>query len=161
MDFIDLFRGSRKVRKIGSGQTLFKLGDAGAEMFVVLEGSAEILLGKTIVEIVRPGGIVGEMALIDDERRSATVVTRTQCEVVALSKADFDRLLHERPEFGRHVLKMTVQRLRRMNQSLVAAQIPAHGISSDVARTSDGRQPDALDEQTAQDSTNAGGESKR
>ena len=156
MDFIDLFRGSRKVRKIGSGQTLFKMGDAGTEMFVVLEGSVEILLGKTIVEIVRPGGIVGEMALIDDERRSATVVTRTQCEVVALSKVDFDRLVHERPEFGRHVLKVTVQRLRRMNQSLVAAQVPDHGIPSDLAR-----RREALGEESSPDSTNPGAASKR
>jgi len=156
MDFIDLFRGSRKARKIGSGQTLFKVGDVGSEMFVVLEGSVDILLGKTIVEIVRPGGIVGEMALIDEERRSATVVTRTQCEVVALSRADFDRLLHERPEFGRHVLKVTVQRLRRMNQSLMAAQVSTHGISADVMRKTD-----AVDEQRSPDSKNAGAESKR
>ena len=155
MDFIDLFRNSRKIRKIASGQTLFYQGDVGTEMFVLLEGSADILVGKTIVEIVRPGGIVGEMALIDDERRSATVVTRTACELVALSTVDFDRLLHERPDFARYVLKTVVHRLRRMNQGLVAAEISNEVAGTDAAQSSNHRQPAALEGHMGQELTGA------
>ena len=106
---------------MGKGAVLFKEGDRGATMFVFLAGSAHVLVGKTIVGVIRPGSIVGEMALLDDERRSATVITRTPCEVVALSKSDFDRLLQERPDFARYVLKLVVDRLRLANQELKAA----------------------------------------
>jgi CRP/FNR family cyclic AMP-dependent transcriptional regulator len=151
MDFIDLFRNSRKIRKIASGQTLFRQGEVGTEMFVVLEGSADILVGKTIVEIVRPGGIVGEMALIDDEVRSATVVTRTACELVALSTADYDRLLHERPDFGRYVLKIVVQRLRRMNQGLAAAEIANEVMATSHSQTTNLGQSNAVHGQLGRD----------
>jgi CRP-like cAMP-binding protein len=118
MDFIQLFRGANKILKVAQGQTLFREGDPAVTMFVLLAGSADIKIGKTVVEVARPGSIFGEMALLDDQRRSGTVVTRTACEVVALSKADFDRLLLERPDFARYVLKVVVDRLRRMNQAL-------------------------------------------
>ena len=121
MDFIELFRGANKILKIGQGQVVFREGDAGATMFVLLGGSADILVGKIVVEVARPGTIFGEMALVDDQqRRSATVITRTPCEVVALSKSDFDSLLLERPDFARYVLKVVVERLHRMNQGLLA-----------------------------------------
>ena len=122
MDFIELFRGANKVLKISRGQTLFREGDVGTTMFVLLSGSADVLVGSTVVGVIRPGSIVGEMALVDDERRSATVRMRTPCEVVALSKSDFDRLLQERPDFARYVLKMVVDRLRRANRDLQAAE---------------------------------------
>jgi len=126
MDFIELFRSANKILKIGQGQVVFREGDAGATMFVLLGGSADILVGKTVVEVARPGSVFGEMALVDDQRRSATVVTRTPCELVALSKSDFDRLLLERPDFARYVLKVVVDRLRHMNQGLLATEASAH-----------------------------------
>src|SRR3954468_2213764 len=101
-------------------------------MLVLCVGSAEIMVGKTVVEVARPGSIVGEMALVADERRSATVLTRTPCEVVAVSKSDFDRLLLDRPDFARYVLKVVVDRLRRMNQNLLAAEALAGSNSMDI-----------------------------
>ena len=130
MDFIELFRGANKVLKISQGKVLFKEGDRGASMFVFLAGSADVVVGTTVVGVIRPGSIVGEMALVDDERRSATVVTRTPCEVVALSKGDFDRLLQERPDFARYVLKLVVDRLRQANRDLKAAEARASNDSS-------------------------------
>ena len=124
LDFIELFRGANKVLKVSRGQVLFKEGEQGSTMFVLLAGSADVLVGKTVVGVIRPGSIVGEMALVDDERRSATVITRTPCEVVVLSKSDFDRLLQERPDFARYVLKLVVERLRRANLELQAAAAP-------------------------------------
>lgn len=137
MDFIELFRGANKILKVSRGQTLFREGDIGSMMFVFLSGSADVLVGKTVVGVIRPGSIVGEMALVDDERRSATVVTRTPCEVVALSKSDFDRLLSDRPDFARYVLKMVVDRLRRVNQDLQAAQAAARGKSTEISQPAD------------------------
>ena len=134
MDFIELFRGANKVLKISQGKVLFKEGDRGASMFVFLSGSAEVVVGTTVVGVIRPGSIVGEMALVDDERRSATVITRTPCEVVALSKSDFDRLLQERPDFARYVLKLVVDRLRQANRDLRAAEARASNDSSPPVR---------------------------
>ena len=121
MDFIELFGHRQKIRKVGAAEVLFKEGDSGSETFVVLEGAAEIWIGKTMVELARPGGIVGEMALVDDDhRRSATVISRTPCQLVVLSQSDFDRLIRERPDFARYVLKAVVERLRHMNDNFLA-----------------------------------------
>ena len=104
------------------GIEIFKAGDPGEVMYVVMEGHANILVGKTIVEIAGPGSLLGEMALVDQKPRSATVVTRTRCKLVPIGVAEFDLLVQETPAFSRYVLKVVVERLRRMNENLGAVQ---------------------------------------
>jgi CRP/FNR family transcriptional regulator, cyclic AMP receptor protein len=52
-----------------------------------MEGQANILVGNTIVEVATRGTLLGEIALIDGEPRSATVVARTECRVVPIDAA--------------------------------------------------------------------------
>ena len=121
-DVIEHFRQAAKVVSLPAGVELFRSGDPGEVMYVVMEGYANILVGSTIVEIAGPGSLLGEMALVDQKPRSATVVTRTRSRLVPIGVAEFDLLVHETPAFSRYVLKAVVERLRRMNENLGAVQ---------------------------------------
>lgn len=75
-------------RTFADGDVIFSRGDAAADMYVVREGSVEIVAwgadGPTALEVVEPGGVFGEMALFSPGPRSASAVARgeTVCEVV-------------------------------------------------------------------------------
>ena len=61
---------------------------------------------------------MGEMSLIDDSVRSATVMARTECLLLAIGRAEFDLLIRETPAFARHVMGVMASRLRRMNERM-------------------------------------------
>ena len=121
-DVIEHFQRATKVLKLPAGVELFKAGDPGDVMYVVMAGYASILVGSTIVEIAAPGSLLGEMALVDRKPRSATVITRTACRLVPIGIAEFDLLVQETPAFSRYVLTQVTERLRRMNENLSATQ---------------------------------------
>ncbi len=75
----------------------------------------------TVIEVARPGALLGEMALIDSSVRSASVVARSNCRLLPIDIAQFNLLVRESPEFARHVMIVMTGRLRRMNQRLLEA----------------------------------------
>ena len=122
MNVIEHFKNARAVHTLPAGTVIFRSGEKGDVMFLLLEGSANVLIGETVVEIAEAGTLLGEMALVDSKERSATVVTRTQCRMVRIGIAEFDLLVHETPAFSRYVMKIMAERLRRMNENLSATQ---------------------------------------
>ena len=74
MNPAELFARESDPVRLASGEVLFKAGDPGDAMYVVLEGALDILVDDHLVERSTRGAIVGEMALIDETPRSATVV---------------------------------------------------------------------------------------
>ena len=115
MDLLVHFRNARNAIELQEGIVLFSAGEPGTNMFVIVEGAVSIIVGRRVVETARPGSIVGEMAMVDSSFRSATVATRTNSRVIPIGKTQFDILVRESPEFGRHVMTVIADRLRRMN----------------------------------------------
>jgi CRP-like cAMP-binding protein len=111
-----MLRGVLDSFRLSAGETLFREGDEGDRMFVVLEGRLDILVGETIVETATDGSIVGEMALIDDAPRAATVVAKTVSRLVAVDRKRFHSLVQSNPAFSTHVMKVLADRLRNMNR---------------------------------------------
>ena len=112
--FINLFK-NKESKSFAAGQSVFKAGDAGDSMYIVNEGEVEILDGATSLEVVGPGSIFGELALIDDEPRSATAVAKTDCKLVAVDRRRFEFMVTETPFFALAVMKVVADRLRRTN----------------------------------------------
>jgi CRP-like cAMP-binding protein len=110
--FLNLFR-NKDTLNFAAGQNIFKAGDAGEAMYVIVEGEVEILDGPTVLETAGPGSIVGELALIDDEPRSATVAAKTDCRLVPVDRRRFDFMVTETPHFALAVMKVLADRLRR------------------------------------------------
>ena len=100
---------------VAPGEVLFAEGDAGNVMFAVVDGDVELTHQGRVVEEVTAGGILGEMALIDTEARSATAAARTASRVVRIDERQFTFLVHEHPTFALQVMRVMAARLRRAN----------------------------------------------
>lgn len=100
-----------------SGQVLFTEGDPPNSMYVVRSGALRIRSGGVIYEDVGPGGIVGEMALVEHyPARSATVYALSDCQLVAVDEARFSGLVAEAPHFALRVMQILSRRLRAMDR---------------------------------------------
>jgi CRP/FNR family cyclic AMP-dependent transcriptional regulator len=112
--FLNLFR-DKEATSYAPGQYVFKAGDPGEAMYIVIEGEVEILDGSILLETSGQGSIVGELALIDDEPRSATAVAKTECKLVVVDRRRFQYMVQETPLFALSVMKVLADRLRRKN----------------------------------------------
>ena len=115
MSIIDLLPGDARMTPLPAGEVIFAQGDHGDLMYVVAQGTAQILVEGKVVETIGVGGIVGEMALIDAEPRSATAITKTECVLIPLDEKRFAGLVARRPEFALQVMRVLAHRLRRMD----------------------------------------------
>lgn len=94
------------------GQTLFSEGDAGDSMYVLMAGRADVMIRGKVVETLEVGDIVGEMAIIDNAPRAATLVGREDCNFIAIDAHKFRELTAENPDFALHIMKAMATRLR-------------------------------------------------
>ena len=113
-NFLGSFRNGEEVR-LDAGQVVFKKGDAGHEIYIVRSGELQILDGNQVFETVGPGGIVGEMALVDGSPRSATVRANLASEVIPMDERRFLFMVQQTPHFALRVMKVMSARLRAMN----------------------------------------------
>jgi CRP-like cAMP-binding protein len=118
MNPADLFSRETNTVNLAPGETLFKEGDSGDAMFVLLEGSMVVMVGDKVVENSTRGAILGEMALIDQSARVATVVARESSRLAKIDQRRFLHLIQLNPFFATHVMKVLADRIRQMNELL-------------------------------------------
>ena len=124
--FRELFEQQLKVvMTVPAGAAIFREGDRGAVMFGVISGEVDLYIDNVVLEIVGPGMVFGEMALIDDDVRSASASARTDCRLVQIDLAAFDDLIVTNPGFARQLMKIMAGRLRRMNLRVMDRSGPA------------------------------------
>jgi CRP/FNR family cyclic AMP-dependent transcriptional regulator len=111
----NIFADTSKARSFAAGTRIFEKGDIGEEMFVVKEGEVDIVIDDFLFETVRADGILGELSLIDQERRVASAIARTDCTLQSIDKRHFLFLVQETPIFAIQVMKVMAQRLRRVD----------------------------------------------
>jgi len=95
-------------------KVIMKEGEGGVFMYVVVEGRVAISIKSRIVERVGPGGIFGEMALVDQSPRAATATAETDCSLLSINRNDFLALVKSHPDFAVSLLKSAADRLRYM-----------------------------------------------
>ncbi|HEY5992547.1 MAG TPA: cyclic nucleotide-binding domain-containing protein [Candidatus Udaeobacter sp.] len=115
MNAAELFRQETGALQLAPGDSLFREGEKGEKMYVLLEGEMDILLGDFVLETVGQGALIGEMALIDDSPRTASVVAKTSCRLAEIDRRRFHFLVQQTPHFATHVMKTLADRLRHMN----------------------------------------------
>jgi CRP/FNR family transcriptional regulator len=110
-------------RTFPRGRVIFREGDESDTCYVVSAGRARAIRehgdGRTIsLAHFGPGDIFGELAMFDDERRSATVEALDELEVVAILGADMRRLIREHPDLAVKLVISLGRRLRETNERL-------------------------------------------
>jgi CRP/FNR family cyclic AMP-dependent transcriptional regulator len=118
VDFRILDRPDVPITSLAANAPIFRKGDPATEMFLVRKGSIAIQLDGKTVETIGPGGIFGEMALIDNEPRSAAAVALEDSEVIPIDDRLFVILVQDAPYFALDVMRVLTDRIRRMNQRL-------------------------------------------
>ncbi len=129
----EIFRTVDEVDRFAPGDVIFSAGDQGTHMFVVRDGTVNIEAEGLPIEEVGPGGIFGELALIDSASRSATAIAATACELVTLDERAFLYHVSQTPFFALNVMRVLSGRLRRASAQ---APITAGASASEPAAAS-------------------------
>jgi CRP-like cAMP-binding protein len=96
---------------------LMREGSAGREMFFVVDGWAEVCRDGASLAAVGPGEVIGELSLLDNEPRSATVVAKTPMRLLVLGAAAFPALA-DQPSVGQGLATQLARRLRNVEERL-------------------------------------------
>jgi len=110
--------GEQSVVRYDKGKIIMVAGQAGALMYVVTEGRVAISIRGAIVERIGPGGVFGEMALVDQSPRAANAVAETEVSLLAINRNVFVNLVKSTPTFGIALLSATAERLRNTAAAL-------------------------------------------
>jgi CRP/FNR family cyclic AMP-dependent transcriptional regulator len=107
----------------GRNQTIIAAGDPTDSLYIVITGRLKVLMAdeqgrEVILAILGPGEFFGEMGLLDDSPRSASVLTLEPCELLGISKIDFKRCLTENSDLSLTVMRGLVKRLREADQKI-------------------------------------------
>lgn len=108
------------------GQPLFRQGDAGDAAYIIIDGDADVVLegenGPITIAQIGRNDIVGEVAILCDIPRTATVQAKTELTALKLTKDLFFQMVTDFPEIGIEVMRVLAQRLEHTNEQLREAR---------------------------------------
>ena len=135
-------------RSLPRSTTVMASGDPTDSLYIVLSGRLKVMMSdaegkEVILSILGPGEFFGEMGLIDDAPRSASVVSIEACELLSIAKRDFKKCLAENFDMAQAVMRGLVRRLRDADRKIGSlALLDVYGrvarLLLDMAETVDG-----------------------
>ncbi len=96
------------------GKVIMKAGDTGVFMYIVQAGHVAISMQDKVIERIGPGGVFGEMAMVDNASRSASAIAQDACTLMMVKRDDFLALVKSKPEFGASILRTIAERIRAL-----------------------------------------------
>jgi CRP/FNR family cyclic AMP-dependent transcriptional regulator len=138
-----------RVERFAAGATIFLKGSPGRGMLAVLRGTVRISASSAegrefVLNMIRPGEVFGEIALLDGKERSADATASEECELLVIERRDFIPFLESRPRLALRLLAIICERLRRTTEQV--EDVLFLNLSARLAKTllrladSDGRQ---------------------
>ncbi len=106
--------GNRPPTKIPAKKIITREGDSGGSMYVVLSGRVAVFVNKVMIDNVGPGGMIGEIALVDGASRAITTLAESDVTVLPVNHDDFLMMVKSSPRFAVTMLKSVADRLTRM-----------------------------------------------
>jgi CRP-like cAMP-binding protein len=110
-------------KQYGDGESIIREGEPGDCMYVVQEGSVEVVKataeGEAVLAVLEPGDVFGEMSLFTRAARSSSVRARGGARVLTVDKRGFMRRIHEDPSLAFRILQKMSERIERLNQEVV------------------------------------------
>jgi CRP-like cAMP-binding protein len=115
------FESLGRPESLPAGQAFFAENQESDRMYLLLEGEIRVVRGGKPLDVIRPGEIFGEMAVITGERRTASAVAKSACRALSLDARQFERAIGEAPEFALMLIGILINRLRLMDAILARA----------------------------------------
>jgi len=120
-------------REYKKGETIFRMGDPGLGMYIIINGLVNIVEEneknemKTLA-VLKDGAFFGDLALLDEAPRSASAIADSSCDILGFFRPDFLDLLYRKPKLGIKILialsRIIGERLRRTNEQLALLHHP-------------------------------------
>jgi CRP-like cAMP-binding protein len=112
-------------RECPKDELVVREGEAGNTMFLILSGEVSVIQNhgteqETLITTLNPGEYFGEMALFEDEPRSATVKTNADGEFLVLGKLEFEEIMREFPQIAINICKVFSKRIRETQKKFLA-----------------------------------------
>jgi len=112
-----------RIRSVAKGSTIFEKGDAGVGLIGVVSGSVKISVtsadGRDIVlNIIRPGEVFGEIALLDGRARTANATAMSDCELIVIERREFIPFLRSEPDVTLKLMEILCSRLRKTSEQV-------------------------------------------
>jgi CRP-like cAMP-binding protein len=105
--------------RFAEGHKIMDGGQPGTTMYIVLEGRVSIAINNKIVDKLVPGGVFGEMALVDQSPRSASAFARTDCALLSINRDTLISMVKSDPAVGMAMMRCVANRVRYMNSLFV------------------------------------------
>jgi len=102
--------------EVDAGTVLTKEGELGHEFFAIVDGDVDFIRGGKRIEMPQPGRFFGEIALVENVPRMATVVAKTPLRFFVLNERDFKRLMDANPAIERKIMQALARRLLALVQ---------------------------------------------
>jgi len=129
---------SRLLVSHSAGGFVFREGEAGEEMYIIQEGSVEILRqfgpNQKLLATLEAGDFFGEMSMLENRPRSASARIKTDAKLLPVDPSTFDQMLREYPEVAVRMLRSLCGRLRRYEDDAQAANQVAGQVLGDAPR---------------------------
>ncbi len=112
------------------GQSLFERGDPGDAAYIIVEGTADVIVTidkPTVVAKLAKNDIVGEIAILCDVPRTATVTASSELTALKITKDLFFRMVTDFPEMGVEVMRVLAHRLENTTADLLKERAAARG----------------------------------
>ncbi len=114
-DDLDTISSALTELTVKAGDVLMRAGSSAREMVIVLEGELCVMLGDTEIATIEAGGFAGEMGLLADRPRNATVAAKSDTRILHIDSRSFDNVLHEAPQIAVKMLPVVAKRVVENN----------------------------------------------
>jgi CRP-like cAMP-binding protein len=101
------------LRHFARDEVIFHAGDPAHTMFVLVSGQVEVRIENRVADVIHPGGILGELGVIDNAPRAATAVAVAPTAMLEIDEKEFLKLVQTQPFFALKVMRLLVARLKR------------------------------------------------
>jgi CRP/FNR family cyclic AMP-dependent transcriptional regulator len=118
---IEALAAVARSRSIASREELFHKGDAGTQVYAVVGGTLKVVTTSeagddVVLNLLGPGAVIGEVAVLCNAERSASVVALTDCELLAIERRDLLAFLRSHPDASLALMSVLAQRLRSLSE---------------------------------------------
>ncbi len=120
---LDTLAAASARRSFSRGRMIVAEGESSQSLYILLSGRAKVQRSDTegkevILAVLEPGECFGEMSLLDNEPRSASVITLVSCDFMAINKEAFLGVLGENPQIAMNIMRGLVKRLREADRKI-------------------------------------------